>query len=118
MQNIWMRLCILFVICTLNRPLVMGAQNLASQERMNWDEFKSALMKRYDQKVVVTRVSGLQAGEKKSSFGTGQAGDALAPFPLKYSAPRKSYQRPVDEQKTVRHAAVGRPHIWNVNSGS
>jgi hypothetical protein len=74
MQNILARLCILFVICTLNRPLVIGAQNLASQERMNWDEFKSALMKRYDQKVVVTRVSGLQAGEKKSSFGTGQAG--------------------------------------------
>jgi hypothetical protein len=38
------------------------------------DEFKRALMERYDQKVVVTRVAGLQAGEKKSSFGAGQAG--------------------------------------------
>ncbi len=74
-----------------NDPLV-GAQNITAQEGMNWNGFKSALMKRYDQKVVVTRVAGIVAGEKKSSFGAGQAGmhwhhfQAGLPFPEKVTS--------------------------------
>lgn len=73
-MNFLIRSCILFVACLLSNSLVTHAQNIASQEGMNWNDFKGALMKRYDQKVVVTRVAGLVAGEKKSSFGAGQAG--------------------------------------------
>jgi hypothetical protein len=51
-----------------------GAPNNTSPQAMSWNEFKSALMKRYDQKVVVARVGGLVAGEKDPElFGAGRA---------------------------------------------
>jgi hypothetical protein len=74
-----------------NDPVV-SAQNITAQQGVNWNEFKSELMKRYDQKVVVTRVAGLQAGEKTSSFGAGQAGmhwhhfQAAMPLPEKVTS--------------------------------
>ncbi len=91
-MNFLIRSCILFVACLLSNSLVTHAQNIASQEGMNWNDFKGALMKRYDQKVVVARVAGLQAGEKKSSFGAGQAGmhwhhfQAGTPLPQKVTS--------------------------------
>ena len=71
-----------------NAPL-LGAQSITAQQEMNSNEFKSALMKRYDQKVVVTRVAGLQAGEKKSSFGAGQAGMHWHHFQAGITLPEK-----------------------------
>ena len=56
------------------QPSSVATQAGIADKGMGWNDFKSALMKRYDQKVVVTRVSGLVAGEKKSSFGAGAAG--------------------------------------------
>src|SRR3989304_4829983 len=43
-----------------------------AQNQMDWDAFKKAMMKRYDQQVVVTRVRGLQAGEQEGADWIGK----------------------------------------------
>jgi hypothetical protein len=80
--------CIPFIVWLMTNPVVVYAQN-TSPPGMSWNDFRNALMARYDQKVVATRVSGLQAGEKKSSFGTGQAGMHWHHFHSSVSLPEK-----------------------------
>jgi hypothetical protein len=96
------RLFVVFVVCALSGPPIIQAQNPTAQQEMNWDEFKSALMKRYDQKVVVARVPGLLAGEHKPGafgVGKGESGVYWHHFHLSVALPNRVASAPFSAPK-------------------